>query len=188
MTRLPALLALGLFVAMPAAADDFTDTLDSALKAYREGDVEGATQDLGYATKLLAAMKSQSLAKFLPDALPGWTREAEEADEGAGFMGMIGGGTTTAATYTKGAEDVTITLVANSPMVSGIASMISSLAGVATGSTRPLRIQCTEFQADGDSLQGVVGNKVLVSVEGSAPVEDKTAYLEAMDFKALADF
>lgn len=188
MTRLPALLGLCVLVAMPAMADDVTDTLESALKAYKEGDVEGATQDLSYATKLLASMKSERLAKFLPDALPGWTREAAEADEGAGLMGMLGAGTTTAATYTKGDEEMTITLVANSPMVSGIASMISGLAGAAAGGQKPLRIQRTKFQADGDTLQGVVGNKVMVSVEGSAPMEDKTAYLEAMDFKALSDF
>jgi hypothetical protein len=37
-------------------------------------------------------------------------------------------------------------------------------------------------------LQGVVDGQVLVSVSGEAPIEDKTAHLEAMDFKAIADF
>ena len=52
-------------------------------------------------------MKSESLAKFLPAAPAGWTRE-EAADDDArrgGVMGMFGGGTTAAATYRKGAED-----------------------------------------------------------------------------------
>ena len=34
----------------------------------------------------------------------------------------------------------------------------------------------------------MVDGKVLISVGGNASVEDKTAYLEAMDFKALAEF
>ena len=101
----------------PAAADEFTDTLESALKAYQEGDVSGARADLDYAGKLLLAMKSDTLATFRPEAPAGWTKAAADADEGAGFMGMLGGGTTAAATYRKGAEDFTITLVADSPMV-----------------------------------------------------------------------
>ena len=76
-------------------------------------------------------MKSEALAKLLPAAQPGWTREAaaeEEAGAG-GFMGMLGGGTSAAATYRKGAESFTITLVADSPMVSGLGAMISGMAG-----------------------------------------------------------
>lgn len=172
---------------VPAFADEFTDTVESALKAYKDGDVDGARQDLDYAGKLLGTMKAESLAKFLPEPLPGWTREPADADDSTDFMGMFGGGTTTAASYTKDGNDVQINLVANSPMVSGVASMITGLAGMATGG-KPIRIQRTEFRQDGDELQGVVGNKVLVSVSGSASLEEKTAFLEAMDFKGLADF
>lgn len=172
---------------VPAFADEFTDTVESALRAYKEGDVDGARQDLDYAGKLLGTMKAQSLAKFLPQPLPGWTREPAEADDSADFMGMFGGGTSTAASYTKDGSDVRISLVANSPVVSGVASMISGIAGMATGA-KPIRIQRTEFRQEGDELQGVVGNKVLVSVSGGASLEEKTAFLEAMDFKGLADF
>ncbi|MFT3974444.1 MAG: hypothetical protein QM699_13635 [Amaricoccus sp.] len=182
-----ALAAALAFAALPAAADEFTDTVESALKAYTDGDVDGARQDLDYASKLLGSMKAQSLAKFLPEALPGWTRAEPSDGDSADFMGMFGGGTTTEASYSKDGADLTITLVANSPMVSSVAAMISGVAGMATGD-KPIRVQRTEFHHDGDELQGVVNNKVMVSVSGSATIEDKTAYLEAMDFKALGDF
>lgn len=188
MIRSLALAAALAAMTLPAAADEFTDTVESALKAYNEGDVDGARQDLDYASKLIGSMKAESLAKFLPAALPGWTREETPEDEGGGdFMGMFGGGTTTGATYLKDADDVTITLVANSPMVSSVAAMVSSLSGMATGG-KPIRIQRTEFQRDGEELQGVVNGKVMISVGGSATIEDKTAYLEAMDFKGLGEF
>ena len=187
----PAVLALVLALpaSAPASADEFTDTLESALKAYREGDVAGAREDLDYAGKLLTSLKSEALAKFLPAALPGWTREeasAEDAAAAGGFMGMFGGGTTAAATYTREAKALTITLVADSAMVNGIGAMISGMAGIAGG--KPLRIQRTEFTDQEGSLQGVVNKRVMVSVSGDASVEDKTAFLEAMDFKALGDF
>jgi hypothetical protein len=173
--------------AFPALADEFTDTLEGAIKAYREGDVSGAREDLDYASKLLTAMKSEALEKFLPAALPGWSREAaaEDAAAAGGFMGMLGGGTSAAATYIKGTESLTITLVADSPMVNGLGAMISGMAGLGG---KPLRIQRTEFTAQDDGLQGVVNDRVMVSVTGDAPLEDMIAHLEAIDFKALGTF
>lgn len=171
---------------LPAGADEFTDTLESALSAYRDGDVDGARQDVEYAGKLLVAMKSESLAKFLPEAPPGWTRGEGDPSEGAGFMGMLGGGTSASATYTRGGEEMSLSLVANSPMVSGMAAMVSGIG--ALGGGKPMRIQRTEFSQNDQSLQGVVNGKVLVNVDGNAAVEDKRALLEAIDFKALGEF
>ena len=187
---LPAALAAGLAAASfatAAAGDEFTDTVEGALEAYRAGDVTAARQDLDYATKLLDAMKAETLAKFLPPALAGWTRTDQGSDESGGMMAMLGGGTAAAATYAKDdGTELTINLVANSPMVSGIAAMVGGLASMGGG--KPMRIQRTEFADNDGELQGVVGGEVLVSVSGDAPVADKTAYLETMDFKALADF
>jgi len=183
---LPAVLVAGLAVA-PALADEFTDTLDSAITAYNHGDVAGAQQDVEYAGKLLTAMKAEGLAKFLPAAQDGWTRADQNVEEAGGVMAMIGGGTTTGATYKKAdGTEMTITLVANSPMVSGIAAMIGGMASMGGG--KPMRIERTEFANNDGELQGVVDGKVMITVAGDATVEDKTAYLEAMDFKGLAEF
>lgn len=181
----PALLALA--IALPAAADEFTDTLEGALKAYREGDVSGAQKDVDYAGKLLTAMKSEALAKLLPPAPPGWTRAEASAEDasGAGFMGMLGGGTSASATYSKGTATATVSLVADSPMISGLGAMISGMAGMGG---KPMRIQRTEFSEADGALQGLVAEKVLVSVSGEASLDEKKALLEAMDFKALEAF
>jgi hypothetical protein len=182
----PAALALALF-AGAAAADEFTDTLESALSAYRDGDVAAAQQDLDYAGKLLLAMKSESLATFLPAAPAGWTRgENPDAAEAGGFMGMFGGGTAASATYTGDGQEMTMTLIADSPMISGMAGMLSGLS--AMGGGKPIRVQRTEFALNEQDLQGVVGGKVMVSVGGNAAIEDKTALIDAMDLKALAAF
>lgn len=171
----------------PAAADEFTDVVESALEAYRGGDVVGAREDLDYAMKLLGEAKAASLATFLPAAPAGWTREEAEA-EGAGMaMAMFGGGTAAAATYRKGTEaEFTLTLVANSPMVSAISAMVSGVASIAGTETR--RIQRTEFAVNEGDLQGVAGGKVLVSASGTAPVDDMVAVIETMDLRALGEF
>ena len=123
-------------------------------------------------------MKSASLAKLLPAPLPGWTREEAAADdaESAGMaMAMFGGGTTASATYTDGTADVTITLVADSPMVSGLGALMGGIAGAGGG--KPIRIQRTQFTLSDGDLQGVVDNKVMVNVGGSASLEQKQAQL-----------
>ena len=169
-----------------ASADEFTDVIAGALEAYEEGDITVAREELDYAMKLLTDLKAQSLAGFLPAALPGWTRSHAEAEGGGMAMAMLGGGTTAAATYTDGSQEMTITLMANSPMVSGVAAMITGMA--AMGGGKPIRIQRTQFGVNDGEMQGVVDGDVLVSVSGDASVEDKTAHIEAMDLKALGDF
>lgn len=171
----------------PARADEFTDVLQSALKAYDEGDIKVAGEELDYASKLLSGMKAAALGKYLPAAPAGWTREDAADGDGTGMaMAMFGGGTTAAATYRKGDTDMTLTLVANSAMASGLGAMLTGLAGA--GGTKPLRIQRTEFALNDGELQGVVDSKILVSVGGSATVEEKTALVDSMDLRALADF
>jgi hypothetical protein len=183
---LPALLAASL-AAAPAAADEFTDAIDSALAAYRENDLKGTRQELDYAIQLLASMKAELLGALLPAPLPGWTRETNaEGDEGAAMaMGMFGGGTTASATYTNGTDEMTLTLLADSPMVTGFGGM---LAGLASAGGKPIRIKRTQFAMNEGDLQGVVDNKVMISVGGTARQEDKVAQIEAMDFEALSDF
>jgi hypothetical protein len=169
-----------------AHADEFTDVVDSALKAYAEGDITVAMEELDYATKLLGDMKSASLGRYLPEALPGWTR-AEASAEGTGMaMAMFGGGTSAAATYSNQDGDLTITLVANSPMVNTVGGMLTGMASLAGG--KPIRVQRVQFIDNEGELQGVIDNRVLVSVSGAASLESKKAYLESMDFEALRDF
>jgi hypothetical protein len=168
------------------AADEFTDTMDDALAAYRAGDYDAARDDLDYALKLLNDLKAAGLADFLPAAQPGWTR-SEAADTAASLpFPMLGGGSTASASYTDGTDAFTVTLVANSPMISGMAAMLSGLATMGGG--RTIRVQRETFQINDDEIQGVVNGKVLVSISGDAAVEDKQAHLEAMDLRALGNF
>jgi len=170
----------------PAGADEFTETVEGALDAYTSGEIGYAREELEYAIRLLDEIKSESLSGYLPEAQAGWTREDAEGDGSGIAMAMLGGGTTAAARYLRGDEEFTITLTANSPMVASIAAMIGGMSTLGGG--KPLRIQRTRFSNTDGELQGVIDNKVLVSVSGDAPLEAITAHLETMDFEALADF
>lgn len=179
-------LALALGAAAPAAADEFEEVIESALEAYRDGDVTVAREELDYAIKLLSEMKAAGLVEFLPAPLEGWSREIGDASGAAMGFAMLGGGTTAEATYVRGGEEFTISLVANSPMVSGIAAMISGMGTMGAG--RTTRIQRQQFTVQDGEIQGVVGGSVLVQASGSAPVEAMQAHIETMDLRALAEF
>lgn len=165
-----------------AAADEMTDTLDAAREAYLAGDLDGARADLAYAGELLGAFEAEALATLLPEPLSGWSRSEPVAGEAMAALAMLGGGTTTEATYSKDGARFTLTLTANSPMISGMAAM------AAMGGMQTVRIARTAFTIDDDEMQGVIDGRVLVTASGDASVADKTAHLERLDFEALADF
>lgn len=184
-----AALAAALLAAVPiapAAADEFREVVEGALEAYDAGDATAAREDLEYALRLLSEMKAEGLAAFLPPAPPGWTRSEAEASGAGAAMAMLGGGSTAAAEYRRGSEAFTLTLVANSPMVSGVAAMISGMASLAGAQTR--RIQRTVFAVQDGEVQGVVGGRVLVSASGDASAADMISVIETMDLRALAAY
>jgi hypothetical protein len=170
----------------PLRADEFEDVVADALEAYRDGDIDYARDEMNYAIGLLNQIKAEELAGFLPEPLAGWEREMEGAASD-GMMSMLGGGTAASAIYRRGDdEEFTITLTADSPMVSGMAAMFSGMASM--GGTETARIQRTVFSVAEGEVQGVVGDKVLVQASGSAPADAMRAHIESMDLRALGEF
>ena len=168
----------------PAVADDVSDTIRSALDAYNDGDVAYATEELNFALQLLKEMRAGDLEAFLPEPLDGWTREID-AGAAAGLAMM--GGTGAAATYISGADNFTISLLMDSPMVTGMAAMFSNPAIAASGGGKMVRVGREKFiSMDGD-LSGLIGNRVFVQADGQN-TDAIVAHLETMDFGALSQF
>jgi hypothetical protein len=170
----------------PLRADEFEDVVTDALDAYQSGDVTVAREELNYAVGLLNQMKAEELAGFLPEAQDGWEREIENAASGGMAMSMLGGGTAATAHYRRGEDEFTLSLMADSPMVSGMAAMFSGMGSMA--GSRIVRIQRQQFAVAESDVQGVVGGKVMVQATGSAPVEAMQAHIETMDLQALTEF
>lgn len=168
--------------ALPLLADDVTDTLASALKAYEDGDVAYALEELDYARQLLIEMKTQALGAFLPDPPEGWTREVNN-DMNAG-LAMMGGGAGAEAEYSNGDTTITITLMADNPLVGAMGGMIAN-AGLMGAKVE--RIGRQKFMIQDDEITGLVDNRILVKSEGGE-VEQALELLGQIDFRELADF
>lgn len=184
MRKIAVAIVMAAGLAGPAAADEFEEVIEGALDAYRAGEVTVAHEDLTYALGLLNQMKAEELAGFLPEPLDGWTREL--GDVASAGMAMFGGGTGATATYQRGDEEFTLSLMADSPMVSGMAAMFSGMASMA--GSESVRIQRQQFAISDGEISGIVAGNVLVQAEGTASVGDMQAHIEAMDLKALSDY
>ena len=184
MKRHAACVALAVLTALPARADDVEDTLQSALDAYRSGDVQYALEELGYAQQLLQAMRAEGLTGFLPPAPEGWSREIDtEINKG---LAMMGGGTGAEATYSGDGLSVTVRLMADNPMVGAMAAMFGNpmLMGAAG---EMVRVGRQKFIDQDGELTGLVDNRILVQASG-AERSAMVPILEQIDFEALAGF
>ncbi|MDH3658881.1 MAG: hypothetical protein OEU92_02445 [Alphaproteobacteria bacterium] len=180
--------ALLLTAAWPATADEIEDTITTALEAYQAGDVAGAKSEIDYVAQLLSQKQAESLMTVLPAPFDGWSQEAKAGEAAAG-MAMFGGGLSAGADYRKNGHNVEIQLLADSPMMAAMMAMFANpaMAGAAGGKLKRLAGQKVIETQDGE-IQAMVHNRFMVQITGSAPIEDKEAYFNAIDFDTLSTF
>jgi hypothetical protein len=182
MRFLPIALA-AIFAAAPAFADEVTDSLDEARAAYDKQDYTAAKQALDMASQLIAQKNAEGLGTLLPEALSGWT--AEDVDTNAAGMAMFGGGIQAGRKYTNGDATVDLSIVGDSPMLGTFVPMLSNpMMAAAMGKVTKVGKQ-RALQTNDGQLILVVNNRFLVTLEGSATMEDKMAYASAIDFDKL---
>lgn len=165
-----------------ALGDDVTDTLESAMKAYEDGDIQYALEELEYAKQLLQSMKIADLAKFLPEAPEGWSREVS-SEMNAG-LAMFGGGAGAEATYSNSGEEFTITIMADNPMVGALTGMMANAGLMGMKLERVGRMKY--LNQDGE-LSGIVDGRILIQSKG-ADTSVMIPVLEQIDHRALEDF
>ncbi|MEM9319336.1 MAG: hypothetical protein AAGA70_10055 [Pseudomonadota bacterium] len=176
--------ALALVLATGASADEVTDTLNAALAAYQDGDVQYALDEIAYATQLLNEMKADGLEGYLPAPLDGWTMAINE--EAAANIGFMGGGVMVEAEYSGGGPSFTITMMADNQMVMSMAALLGNAQMMAA--MGPIeRVNRQSFLNQNGELSSLVGNRVLIQAAGGN-LPDMLAHLEMMDFRDVEDF
>jgi len=178
-----------LFLSMtttPALADDVTDQIKEALKAYEKEDYNTAITALDAASTLVRQKKAETVGKLLPEPLDGWT--ADEAKSSAAGASMFGGGISANRTYTADKRKVTITVTSDSPMLQALSMMFSN--PMFMGQENKLIVingQKAIANSSDNTLTAMVANKVMVQIdgEGDATLDDLKAWFKAIDFKAI---
>lgn len=173
------------FIASPAFADDVSDAIAEAKAAYDAGDLSGTKQSLDLAGQLVAQRQAEGLARLLPEPPAGWTAEA--ADTSGGMGSFLGGGLVVKRVYAKADKDVTIQLMANSPILGSLAPLFSNvqmLGGMGKAFRQKGRVGVLTGEGE---IQMVLGKSYL-TVSGSGSEADKRAMLELIDVAAVEGF
>jgi hypothetical protein len=170
---------------LPAlAADEILEAIEQARKAYQAGDMTNAKQSLDLASQLVGQKNAESFAALLPAALPGWKAEkAETTSVGVTVFGV----TSASRRYTSPDDrDVQVRITGDSALVLYFAQLFMNptIAGamgklISIGDQRAL-------QTNEGSINMVVANKFLITVEGSADEASKLAYAKAVDIAKLS--
>jgi hypothetical protein len=169
-----------------ARADDVTDQINEALKAYQNHDTQTAIAALDAASSLLRQSRAEGLKKLLPAVPPGWT--ADNAESTAVGAAMLGGGITASRTYHNGSQRVEVQIIADSPMLQGMAGLLNSpLAAMGGMKTVVVSGRRMSYNDSDNSYMTLVADKVIVKVEGSKDTPDPTlkSFIGAIDFAAI---
>lgn len=166
----------------PARADDVTDQMDQARAAYQKHDLPTAVAALEAAANLLRQVQADALKATLPPVPSGWT--ADQVDTSAVAASMLGGGTTVSRTYHKAEQQVDVQIIADSPMLQGMAMLINSpLAAAAGMKTVVIGGRPMSYAPNDNSFMTLVGGKTIVKVSGNKATPEATLH----DFIAAVD-
>jgi hypothetical protein len=170
---------------LPARADDVTDQIHQSLTAYGKKDLPTAIAGLQAALNLLRQMRAESYGDLLPDAMEGWTADQVETIPAA--VAMAGGGSGASRKYHKGNAVVTVSILADSPLLQAMSALASSgLAAMSGMRTEIVNGHRTLYMKDDGAFTSFIGDRVLVRVEGKdQPEEMLKQFLTAVDFAAV---
>jgi hypothetical protein len=181
--RFPLIAALFLSTAPAVLAQDAGSQLQAALDAYAAGDLRTATTALTAARAALDLQKGALLASKFPPAPEGWTLTVN--DTTADMVSIGGSGVDASYSHSDG-RNVSITIMVDSSLVTGMAGMFASAEMLALMGEVVERPGIT-FAKQENGLTGLIDNRMLVSVTASGP-DVAMPIVEMIDFQAIAAF
>lgn len=177
-----------------AQADEILDAINEAKEAYNEQAYTEAAESLDYAKQLILQKTSEGLMKFLPEPKDGW--EGKEAK--AQNLGMLGGASGIEKEYVKTGKGsrgrVTLTIMGESPMFTGMMAMFNpAIAGSDGGKLQKIKRNKAVVKYSKDRRNGEiminVAKKYIVMIKGSnIDEEDLMYFAESVDYKGLKAF
>ena len=182
----PLFVALVLFaMAVPAlAADDVLDAIDAARKAYEAGELSKAKQSLDSASQLVGRKNAERFETLLPQPLPGWT--ADKPESASVGIAIFGSSTASRRYSNDKGEHVEVRITGDSALVTQFAKLLinPSIGGIFgkiidVGTQRAL-------QTPEGTINIVIDDKFMVTIEGSAGADAKRAYAQAIDVDKLS--
>ena len=186
-------LAAGLCLTTTAHADEVTDQMEIARKAYESGELKTAIETLNFTVTKIQEQMTANLVKLLPEPLPGWTADAPESQAG-GMAAMITGTTLSRRYQREDGAEITLNLMADSPLMPMLTMAMSmplvmqNNQDMKTYSFKGYR-GTLEHAADSQNYEitFMVGSRLIVQGQGSQLTDSQPieAYFEKLDLEAI---
>lgn len=132
------IVALGSALVWPVAGmaqDEVVEQIELGLELYQEEDYGGAIAELEFAINDIRELVTARVAATFPEPPAGWSAGEAQASGGGGAAALLGGGggTMLERQYRQegGNGQMEATLMANNPMIQGMAAMFSNPALIA---------------------------------------------------------
>jgi len=180
--------ALCVALSASAWADDASDAIDKAAALYKEGKTQQAIAQLELATQFIRQQRAEAMQQVLPEPLAGWT--AEEATSSSAGSAMLGGGSTIKRTYSKDDKNLSIEIMADSPMMQSMMAIFTNpMFGAAAQGGKVQMINGQQAILKDNGLMMVVDNTFMIQINAEKGMDaDLTAYANAIDLKKLSNF
>jgi hypothetical protein len=178
----------------PLMADDVTDWIDEARKAWLAGKADEAVQNLDYASQLIRQQKGERLEQALPQPVDGW-RKTDSGSSAAGAA-FFGGATGANASYERQVGDefssCSISIATDNPMMGMLLASFASPMMLSASGQKLIKVGENKASLDYDeadksgTIQIVVGQKVLVSVQGNGvSVDELKSFAAAVKYDVI---
>ena len=155
------------------------------MTAYGRKDTQTAIAGLEAALNLLRQSRADTYGGSLPAAPSGWTADAvETVSVGAA---LVGGGVGASRKYHKGGDLVTVSIIADSPLLQAMTALASSgIAALGGMRTEIVNGRRTIYMKDDGAYMTIVADRILVRVEGKdEPEAVLKQFLAAVDVAAV---
>lgn len=187
------LLTASLCLAGPIQADEVSDQITAARKAYESGELRTAIETLNFAVAKIQEQMTANLVKLLPEPLPGWTADAPESQAG-GMAAMITGTTLTRRYRREDGAEITLSLMADSPLMPMLTMAMSmpfvmqNNQNMKTYSFKGYRGMLEHAADSADyEITLMIGNRLVIQGKGSRLADNQPieAYFEKLDLEAI---
>jgi len=192
-TRLGLALTALLTITATARADEVTEQLETARKAYDSGDLRVAIDTLNFAVAKIREQETARLLILLPEPLPGWQADPAQS-ETAGLASMIAGVNLTRRYFRQDGGEVTLNLTADSPLLPMLTMFLASpFMMQADPSAKPYAYKGQrglikhDPQSRDYEVTLMIGNRILVQGKGSGLPDGAAVqqYVESLDLTAI---
>ena len=192
-TRRGLALAALLTITAAAHADEVTEQLDTARKAYDSGDLRVAIDTLNFAVAKIRELETARLLVLLPEPLPGWQADPAQS-ETAGLASMIAGVNLTRRYFRQDGSEVTLNLTADSPLLPMLTMFLTSpfmMQADPTAKPYAFKGQRGLIKHDPKSsdyeVTLMIGNRILVQGKGTGLPDGAAVqqYVESLDLTAI---